>query len=208
MNNISALMAKLGEVLLPAVNKLFEMTIEVIEGLEEVVTTALRWTKDFTSQFEGFSLYDAGVKIIESLGAGMWSVLTGMVDEIQAKLAGIVPDWMQRAWSWASGGDETPASTGSPAKRALGGPVRAGIAYQWQEEGRELFVPAMDGRVVSNRDVRASAVRVAPETFHATFNIAASPGMSPRDVAEAVERRMRRFAEETTLALHDRGLYA
>ena len=37
MNNLSALMAMIGEKLLPAVNKFLGMTIEVIVGLEVVV---------------------------------------------------------------------------------------------------------------------------------------------------------------------------
>lgn len=35
-----------------------------------------------------------------------------------------------------------------PPNKAVGGPVNAGIAYRWQENEREYFVPAVDGTVV------------------------------------------------------------
>lgn len=150
MNNISALMATLGEELLPAVNAGLEKVIRALDAVDEAGDATRAWIDGLRAEFEGLSLYDAGVKIIESLGAGMWSVLTAMVAEIKAHLSDIMPDWMQRAWSWAGRGDDGSAAPG----RALGGPARAGIAYQWQEEGRELFVPATDGRVMSAPEVR------------------------------------------------------
>jgi TP901 family phage tail tape measure protein len=212
MNNISALMAKLGEELLPAVNAGLDSVIWALEAVDRAGDATKAWIADLRAEFEGLSLYEAGVKIVESQGAGMWSVLTGMVAEIKAKLAEIVPGWMQRAWTWASGDGDAAAGASAPPGRALGGPVRAGVAYEWQEEGREMFVPATDGRVMSNREVRTlerQGAAVRNVTFNASFNITAAPGMSAREVAETVERRLRRFATENVgLELHDGGLYA
>jgi TP901 family phage tail tape measure protein len=212
MNNISALMAKLGEELLPAVNAGLDSVIWALEAVDRAGDATKAWIADLRAEFEGLSLYEAGVKIVESLGAGMWSVLTGMVAEIKAKLAEIVPGWMQRAWTWASGDGDAAAGASAPPGRALGGPVRAGVAYEWQEAGREMFVPATDGRVMSNREVRTLERQGAAArnvTFNASFNITAAPGMSAREVAETVERRLRRFATENVgLELHDGGLYA
>jgi TP901 family phage tail tape measure protein len=212
MNNISALMAKLGEELLPAVNAGLDSVIWAHEAVDRAGDATKAWIADLRAEFEGLSLYEAGVKIVESQGAGMWSVLTGMVAEIKAKLAEIVPGWMQRAWTWASGDGDAAAGASAPPGRALGGPVRAGVAYEWQEAGREMFVPATDGRVMSNREVRTLERQGAAArnvTFNASFNITAAPGMSAREVAETVERRLRRFATENVgLELHDGGLYA
>jgi hypothetical protein len=108
-----------------------------------------------------------------------------------------------RLQRWMGGGD-------APG-RALGGPVRAGIAYEWQEQGRELFVPATDGRVMSNREVRTVERQVAASrsvTFNQSFTINAPAGMSAREIARAIDERFRRATEGNGLELHDGGLYA
>lgn len=131
-----------------------------------------------------------------------------------------------------TGGAVGPMVPGStvPA-RALGGPVRAGMAYQWQEEGRELFVPRVDGNVISNRQLRAmQAMAEAPAGIRvsmagaatrqgnttATSNrmdiggitINAAPGMSPADIARAVRRELQDMARARGFALNDGVDYA
>lgn len=118
--------------------------------------------------------------------------------------------------------------------RALGGPVRAGQTYQWQEEGRELFVPRVDGNVISNRQLRAmQGMAEAPSRIRVTqaqpappaggagtaggrsvrldlggITINAAPGMDPRTLARAVRREIEALARERGFALHDGGDYA
>jgi hypothetical protein len=45
-------------------------------------------------------------------------------------------------------------------------------------------------------------------TFHQSFTINAPPGMSPRDIARAIDERFRRAAKDPSLALHDGNLFA
>lgn len=58
----------------------------------------------------------------------------------------------------ASGGYSVPVSSsssissGGPEPQASGGPVFAGHIYQVGEQGSELFVPAVDGRILSHSD--------------------------------------------------------
>lgn len=168
------------------------------------------------------NLFDKGAAMIEGLKAGIWSVLTGMVDAIKAKLSSIVPDWMERAWNTISG-EDAPQADGAPASgasaatgaeapgRALGGPVRAGQIYRWMEEGDEMFSPRVDGSVVSTRELRAlrapggsgggRSLSIGEITIHA------APSQSPEDIARAVMRRIEDMMREGS-ALHDGGAYA
>ncbi len=116
--------------------------------------------------------------------------------------------------------------------RALGGPVRAGMIYRWQEEGREMFMPRVDGDVISNRQLRVmqslatapSGIRIVDrgQTAPASgrkgaraarmeiggITINAAPGMSAHDVARAVRRELQELARQRGFALHDGGDYA
>lgn len=83
------------------------------------------------------------------------------------------PEWLRRLWNGegavsapapaqaggASGSWDAPAPADVSGARALGGPVRAGQIYRWQEEGREYFMPRTDGTVMSNRQLRRAADR-------------------------------------------------
>ncbi|WP_181770113.1 hypothetical protein [Bradyrhizobium sp. UNPF46] len=82
-----------------------------------------------------------------------------------------------------------------------------GKPYLVGENGPELFVPGMSGRIESNDKLRSltsdGAAAVAHSTtsvtnngavaFNPTFNIA---GGDPREVAGQVQREMRRFLAE------------
>jgi hypothetical protein len=97
---------------------------------------------------------------------------------------------------------------GEGRRRALGGPARAGLIYQWQEQGREMFVPDVDGRVISNRQLRAMSGgggRAAPSFTIGAINITAAAGQSARDVAMAVRRELEDMARSAPL--HDGGGY-
>ena len=201
----------------------FTLMFDAATGLFTYITG---WTfEDVTNALKSafdFDLFGAGVALISRLGEGIWSVLTGMVAGIQAKLAGIVQDWMQGAWDWVSGGDagaKAPDVVGAPAGpkagppppgRALGGAVRAGQIYRWMEEGEEFFSPATDGSVVSNREVRALRAgggSRGPTTFTmGDVVIHAQPGQSAQDIGRAVRRALEQFAKSS--ALHDGGDYA
>ena len=44
-------------------------------------------------------------------------------------------------------------------KRAAGGPARPGMAYQWQEQGREFFAPSVPGEVIRASDMGREIIR-------------------------------------------------
>lgn len=44
-------------------------------------------------------------------------------------------------------------------KRAAGGPTRPGMAYQWQENGREFFAPSVPGEVIRASDMGREIIR-------------------------------------------------
>lgn len=115
--------------------------------------------------------------------------------------------------------------------RALGGPVRSGQIYRWQEEGAEFFVPRTDGTVISNRQLRtmrdasdaASGLRIVeagPRSAAGAraqrsvrldlggITIHAAPGMDPQAVARAMRREIEALIRERGFALHDGGDYA
>ena len=46
-----------------------------------------------------------------------------------------------------------------PQRRAAGGPARPGMAYQWQENGREFFTPSVPGEVIPASDMGREIIR-------------------------------------------------
>ncbi|MEO1949095.1 phage tail tape measure protein, partial [Thioclava sp.] len=175
-----------------------------------------RYLWDTLTQAFDIDLFEKGVAMINSLKDGIWSVLTGMVEAIKAKLQSIVPGWMMDAWNWVKGDEQPAPATAGVADqpqarggRATGGPVRAGMIYRWLEEGQEMFSPAVDGNVISNRQLRgmrqgggrSMSISLGGVVIHA------APGQSPMDIARAVRAEVERLISESG-ALHDGGEYA
>jgi TP901 family phage tail tape measure protein len=151
------------------------------------------------------AVFDEGVKFIDSLHAGISSRIGAMVDAVKAKLTSMMPDLVLKMI-----GDEEEASGAKPGGgRELGGPVRAGQVYRWLEKGEEYFVPNTDGKVVSNRDVRAMRAGGGSRSFSiGSIHVHAAPGMSARDVAREVARQLEEKARAAGFALDDGGEYA
>jgi len=180
------------------------------EGAKELA----RYIGDTLSKAFDIDLFEKGVAMIKSLKDGIWSVLTEMVASIKSKLASIVPDWMT---NWGERGSQPPTAyqnnadefSGVTGGRATGGPVRAGMIYRWLEEGQEMFSPAVDGNVISNRQLRgmrqgggrSMSISLGGVVIHA------APGQSPMDIARAVRAEFERLISESG-ALHDGGEYA
>lgn len=83
----------------------------------------------------------------QALGSGDW----GRLLELDAQMRGLV----DRLYETATPGRlmETMLRRASQAEgRALGGPVLAGVPYWVGEQGRELFVPQQDGRIVPHSE--------------------------------------------------------
>ncbi|WP_417262635.1 phage tail tape measure protein [Celeribacter sp.] len=154
------------------------------------------------------AVFDEGAAFIDNLHAGISSRIGAMVDSVRAKINSMIPEPLMKAWSWVLGDGETPdpAPTGG---RELGGPVRAGQVYRWLEKGEEYFVPNSDGKVVSNRDVRAMRAGGGSRSFSiGSIHVHAAPGMSARDVAREVARQIEEKARAAGFALDDGGEYA
>lgn len=205
-----------GEGILAAVAEFNPFTL-ILDGAAGFTGEILK----IMSEAFGIDLYGMGVAMIESLKAGIWSVLEAMVTAIRSRLTSIVPDWMQRAWDRAAGGEAAPAAATAPVPtegvaspdapgRALGGAVRAGQIYRWMEEGEEMFSPAVDGTVINARDVRAMRApgRVAQNVTIGDIVIHAAAGMSAQDVARAVRDELLRLTRAQGGELHDGGAYA
>ncbi|WP_456386429.1 phage tail tape measure protein [Profundibacter sp.] len=95
-----------------------------------------------------------------------------------------------------------------PRRRAIGGPVRAGLLYEINERGQEFFSPDRDGHVIPAGKIKTGGGRGGSSLSIGDINITAAPGMSPMDVARAVRREIERMADAASSALHDGGAYA
>lgn len=193
----------------------FTLMAEAAMGLFTYITgwTFSDVTQALTSAFD-IDLVGAGIAMIESLGAGIWSVLEGMVAKIKAKLTSIAPDWLVDGWSKVSGGADEKANTAQAMSngpqlpgRALGGPVRAGQAYRWMEEGREFFVPQTEGSVLSTRALRAMGGAGSGSVQVGEIHIHAREGQDPLQIARAVKRELRAMMKPAGFGLHDGESY-
>lgn len=174
----------------------------------------------------------------------VWSRISPLIDGLKwvADKGVAAANAVSGAVSNAFSGDVTPVidryMQNNPAMvpqvagaRALGGPVRAGQIYRWREEGRELFMPRVDGDVISNRQLRAietmqsgSGIRIVQggqNSFAGAgrsqgarridiggITINASPGMDPRAIGQEVRRQIQALAREADFNLHDGADYA
>ncbi|PTE19664.1 hypothetical protein C5F48_21720, partial [Cereibacter changlensis JA139] len=184
----------------------FRLMLEGAVNFTEYLTGwDLGWITEMIENAFSIDLYDAGVAMIQSLWNGIRSKIGQMAEWVKAQLSAMMPEWLSGMVAPAA-----PAAGGDPAPpgRALGGPVRAGQLYRWQEEGRELFVPRTDGQVISTRQLRGAAAPAAPRIAVGGITINAAPGMSPTDVARAVRKELAAMARETGFALNDGGDYA
>lgn len=158
-------------------------------------------------------LYAIGAQWITDLRAGIAAQIDALTGWVREKFDAMIPDWMQSATAGGAAligdgysGMGGAMDTGFEA-RALGGPVRAGRMYRWQEEGQEVFVPRTDGTVISTRQLRGlrGGGRAAPAFHIGAINITAAPGQSARDVALAVRRELEDMARAAPL--HDGGFH-
>jgi tape measure domain-containing protein len=178
-----------------------------------------RIAQDLVDAFLAIDWVQIGIDMMNAIWSGMKSIAGNIGSWMKAQATSWMPDWLTGAGSAGSiggGGSDGMggAMDGNPAvlgDRALGGPVRAGRAYHWQEEGEEYFVPRTDGMVISNRQLRA--MRNAGGARGGSFSIGgitinASPGMSPADVGREVVRQLQKAARERGFALNDGADYA
>jgi TP901 family phage tail tape measure protein len=91
---------------------------------------------------------------VRAMLTGVWNGITGAVQ----RAVGAVGRFISLASNAVSKVKSIGAGVvGRIGARAVGGHVRSGIPYQVGEFGRELFVPGMDGRIISNNALRSSS---------------------------------------------------
>jgi len=178
--------------------------VEYLTGMDlSPVTAAIEALFDYQKWF------DAGVRLIQALWDGIKSLVGQMADWVKAKVAGIIPEM-----PWWLKGSQSDVVAAAPNRadvaggRALGGPVRAGRIYRWQENGLELFSPGQDGNVISAPAVRSMRSAAARVFRMGDIVVNAAPGQSAEAIAKAVRREMERLARAAGMPLHDGGAYA
>jgi tape measure domain-containing protein len=217
---IDRVRAAFDEGLLNGVLKLlseFNPFILARDAAEGLFTYLTGWTfADVTAALLGafdIDLVDKGIAMIQSLWDGIKMKIGEMTAWVSEQLSGMMPDWMQSGGpgsgvDTSSGYDAMGNPTGDVPGRALGGPVRAGQIYRWQEEGEEMFVPRTDGTVISNRQLRGMGGGRSTQVNLGGITINAAPGLSARDVAREVTRALEAKLREARMTLSDGGAYA
>lgn len=106
----------------------------------------------------------------------------------------------------------TPPGDGIEGARATGGPVRALGWYRINEQGEELFSPAMAGRIIPHGETRrlmsGSSASSGTSVQVGDIHVHAAPGMDARAIATEVRRQIADRLAEARYALHDGGLHA
>lgn len=107
----------------------------------------------------------------------------------------------------AAGGDQVAGA------RATGGAVRALGWYRINEQGEELFAPAMAGRIIPHGETRRLMAGGGGAAAGGTLQIGdihihTQPGQDAAQVAREVRRQIADLMREARFALHDGGLHA
>lgn len=88
------------------------------------------------------------------------------------------------------------AAAGTDGKRALGGPVRAGGAYEVGERGREIFIPHTSGTIIPNgARQRGSGLTVGAINIYGATD--------PAEVARQVRAELNRISNQQNAYLND-----
>ena len=184
----------------------------VWDNVIKPVTDKLGVTDHITAAWEAVRASFAVIlEGIQSAFAAMWGVVSPIIDglkwvvesggvlveKVGAMAAAINPFTGDTGGSDVSGAmDGNPAlATVEDGQRALGGPVRAGLIYRWNEQGRELFMPRVDGHVISNRQLRAL------EAASAMPAIAAASAMPALTAASAMPAKAANLATAPMAAM-------
>ncbi len=244
MNTVKALMADIGDVLLPFVTQFAQQSREILSGIRE-------WAKES----DNVAVAIAGITVaLGVLGVvAMFNPVLAAIAGISALVVLLIAHWddlkakMSEVFDWivtraaevgaairsaltfeqpaftveGPGVVDAPAVTvesprsqitrwmgGGDPPRAIGGGVRAGQTYQWQEEGLELFAPMTDGRVISNAELGRMGRGAAGggTVTIGDIHVHAQPGQSAVEVARAVRRELA-AAMRPRSPLHDGGVY-
>lgn len=177
----------------------FTLMMDAVEGVLRYLGEAFN-----------IDLFTQGANMIESLRAGIWSVLTDMVAAVKGYLASIIPDRLIAVWEYMHGdGEPATPSTGSggraAGRRDSGGVVRPGFLYEINERAQEFFSPNMPGSVVRGTDLRSGRSNATSSAAGDTITINVY-GAGGEDVVRKIERVLRDRDREKRSYLHDGAL--
>ncbi|MEM1077466.1 MAG: phage tail tape measure protein [Pseudomonadota bacterium] len=150
MRKVDAVSAAFDEGLLNGVLKLlaefnpFTLLVEAAGGLLGKLGEIIGLPDKIVEAFYAMDLVGAGVAMIQSLRDGALSVVGSMVEAIEAKLEAVVPDWMQSAWRFVSGGEDEPVQARASGGIFGPGPVLVG------ERGPEFGYATQGGYIAHN----------------------------------------------------------
>lgn len=104
-------------------------------------------------------------KTFKDMAEGIIGSLQGLGNAIKSGdflgiLGGVLDLFLQIGSTGAFGSGLAARINSAPTHKAMGGSVQAGSPYIVGEQGRELFVPGTDGRIVSNDNMGAQNVNV------------------------------------------------
>lgn len=155
-------------------------------------------------------LFTQGANMIESLRAGIYSVLTSMAAPVRNYLAGIVPDWLVRAWNHVSGGGGESAAPERDTRsrrsgRDSGGVVRPVLIYKINESAQEYFAPSLPGSVIKGSDLSGRNNGYGSPGGD-TFNIVINGVKDAVDIEARLTEFLRRRDRNKRYALHDGAL--
>lgn len=142
--------------------------VDRVEQFRETLTVMARTTEEsFMRMFD--HLFEQGFGgFFSNVAIGFRKLLADLAREYLASqlrglLARVIGLTIDSAFGGSGAGQQTQtvgtSGTAAPIDvpgRAFGGPVSAGQIYEWQENGREYFVPSTNGRVLSPSESKAA----------------------------------------------------
>ena len=114
------------------------------------------WLAAIDDGFSGFSLYDSGKAMIQTLWSGAKGVIPRMVEDIKARIAGILPDWLSPYLS-GGGGD----SAAPDAAVDMTGPLRPPRADGTYTQNNTITItphPNQNPEAIANEVIRQQAL--------------------------------------------------
>ncbi|MEM8555992.1 MAG: phage tail tape measure protein, partial [Pseudomonadota bacterium] len=91
------------------------LLVDALSGLVSAATEEIGHVLSaIDGALSGFSLYDSGKAMIQTLWDGAKGIIPNMVAAIQAHLAALVPDWLMNAWTRVAGGPVAEAAAALP----------------------------------------------------------------------------------------------